>query len=61
MRRAALLLLPLLIGAAPIDWDARFQSIYGTEYQWRLASFAEPEGQGQDRIMSPHLPDVSPA
>ncbi len=29
--------------------------------QWRQASFAEPEGEGQDRIMSPHLADVSPA
>ncbi len=61
MRRAALLLLPLLIGAAPADWDARFKDVYSTEYAWRLHSFAEPEGQGQDRIMSPHLADVSPA
>ena len=61
MRRAALLLLPLLTAAAPADWDARFKDIYTAEYQWRLASFAEREGSGQDRIMSPHLPDVSPA
>jgi uncharacterized protein (DUF885 family) len=61
MRRVALLLLPLLIAAAPADWDARFKDIYTAEYAWRLSSFAEPEGAGQDRIMSPHLADVSPA
>ena len=59
--RAALLLLPLLIAAAPADWNARFKDIYSTEYAWRLKSFAAPEGEGQDRIMSPHLADVSPA
>ncbi len=62
MRRAvALLLLPLLAGAAPRDWDARFREISTAEYAWRIKSFAEPEGTGQNRIMSPHLPDVSPA
>ncbi len=61
MRRVALLLLPLLIAAAPADWNARFKDVYTAEYRWRLNSFAEPEGEGQDRIMSPHLADVSPA
>lgn len=62
MRRvAALLVLPLLAGAAPRDWDARFREIYSTEYSWRQKSFAEPEGNGPNRIMSPHLPDVAPA
>jgi uncharacterized protein (DUF885 family) len=61
MRRAVLLLLPLLIAAAPEDWDARFAAITNAEYAWRLKSFAEPEGPGHDRILSPHLPDVSPA
>jgi uncharacterized protein (DUF885 family) len=61
MRRAALSLLPLLVGAAPVDWDTRFKTVYSAEYAWRLASYAEPEGKGQDRIMSPHLADVSPA
>jgi uncharacterized protein (DUF885 family) len=61
MRRAVLLLLPLLIAAAPEDWDARFAAITNAEYAWRLKSFAEPEGSGHDRILSPHLPDVSPA
>jgi uncharacterized protein (DUF885 family) len=58
--RAALLLLPLLIGAAPADWNARFKAIYSDEYAWRLKSLAMSEGEGHDRIMSPHLADVSP-
>ncbi|HLZ78506.1 MAG TPA: DUF885 family protein [Sphingomonas sp.] len=62
MRRAvALLVLPFLVSAAPRDWDARFREISSTEYAWRQKSFAEPEGTGLNRIMSPHLPDVSPA
>lgn len=62
MRRVAVLLvLPLLVGAAPRDWDARFREIYSTEYGWRQKSFTEPEGVGANRIMSPHLPDVSVA
>jgi uncharacterized protein (DUF885 family) len=59
--RRALFLLPLLIAAAPApDWDAQFKAITAREYAWRLKSYAQPEGEGQDRIMSPHLPDVSP-
>ncbi len=57
---AALLVLPLLVGAAPRDWDARFREVSSAEYAWRLKSFAEPEGTGLNRILSPHLPDVSP-
>ncbi|MGN6123762.1 MAG: DUF885 domain-containing protein [Sphingomonas oligoaromativorans] len=60
MRRAALLLLPLLVAAAPQDWNARFKAIYSDEYAWRLHSFAQPEGPRGQRIMSAHLPDVSP-
>ncbi|WP_019831476.1 DUF885 domain-containing protein [Sphingomonas sp. PR090111-T3T-6A] len=59
MRRAALLLLPLLAGAAPQDWNARFKAITSDEYAWRLHSFALPEGERAKRIMSAHLPDVS--
>jgi uncharacterized protein (DUF885 family) len=60
MRRAHLLLLPLLVGAAPQDWNDRFKAMSSEEYTWRVHSFAQPEGKGAARIMSPHLPDVSP-
>ena len=62
MRLAPLLLLPLLAAAtAPSqDWDARFRALSDTEYAWRQQSFAEPEGEGAARMISPHLPDVSP-
>ncbi len=60
MRRAHLLLLPLLIGAASQDWNDRFKAMSSEEYAWRVHSFAQPEGKGAARIMSAHLPDVSP-
>jgi len=60
MRRAvALLLLPLLAGAAAPDWNARFKAVYSGEYAWRQHSLGMSEGD--ERLMSPHLPDVSPA
>ena len=63
-RRRLTLLLPLIAAATappPPSPDARFEALAADEYAWRLHSFAEPEGEGQARMLSPHLPDVSPA
>ncbi|WBO22229.1 DUF885 domain-containing protein [Sphingomonas abietis] len=65
--RRALILLPLLIAAAPAsqrpaaDWNARFLTLSNDEYLWRLADAGQSTGEGPAAIMSPHLPDVSPA
>ena len=64
--RAALLLMPLLIAAAPApgpasgDWNTRFLTLSNDEYLWRLADAGQPTGEGPAAIMPPHLPDVSP-
>ncbi len=60
MRRLILVLLPMLVGAAP-DADTRFRTLAEGEYAWRLHSLALPEGEGRSRLDPPHLPDVSPA
>ena len=65
--RAALLLMPLLIAAAPApgpasgDWNARFLTLSNDEYLWRLADAGQPIGEGLAAMMPPHLPDVSAA
>jgi uncharacterized protein (DUF885 family) len=64
--RPILLLLPLLVAAAPApppngDWDARFLKLSNDEYRWRLADAGQPIERGPAAIMPPHLPDVSPA
>jgi len=59
-RLACLVVLPLLVSAAPVDWNARFKTVYSTEWAWRQKSFAEATGEGENRILSPHLEDVSP-
>lgn len=61
MRRASMLILPLLLaGAAPPAPDAAFLKLADDEYQWRLQQFEIGEDT-PDRLEAAHLPDVSPA
>jgi uncharacterized protein (DUF885 family) len=50
----------LLLAAAPPPPDARFHAVATEEYAWRERIEARPEGEGAARLLSPHLPDVSP-
>jgi uncharacterized protein (DUF885 family) len=65
--RPVLILLPLLIAAAPAaqssigDWNARFLTLSNGEYLWRLADSGQSTERGPAAILPPHLPDVSPA
>jgi uncharacterized protein (DUF885 family) len=68
-RRVLLAVLPLLAlplaptAAVPAanPWDAKFKAIYTAEYAWRLKMDEQPQDTGPSAIMTPHLPDVSPA